>query len=569
MADRIVLDPVTRIEGHLRIEAQIDGGQITDAWASGTMFRGMEIILKGRDPRDAWLFTQRICGVCTTVHAIASVRAVEDALGIQVPPNARLIRNLIMATQAIHDHVVHFYVLHALDWVDVGSALTADPAKTADLAASISDWKGGVEYFRGVQQKVQKFVDSGQPGFLASAYWGHPAYKLPPEANLMALAHYLDALNFQRDFIRVHALLGAKNPHIQTLAVGGVVNPVDPNSENALNAQSIAFLRAKAREALDFINRVYIPDLLAIASFYKEWAGIGAGPGNYLSYGDYPSDGSGSPESLLLPRGRILGNDLGTVLPVEQDKIKEYVSHSWYDYSGGDGEALHPFQGETNPHFTGPQPPYDFLNVEEKYTWLKAPRYEDLPTEVGPLARMLVAYASGQPRVQELVGSVLENLGVGPEALFSTLGRTAARAIETLFIAEHVEGWVDELAGNMTTGDLRIHAGELWDPAQWPATAEGYGWHEAPRGALGHWIRIRDRQIENYQAVVPTTWNASPRDAAGQMGPYEQALVGTPIADPERPIEILRTVHSFDPCIACAVHLVDARGRAVSTVKAL
>jgi len=567
MPSRIVVDPITRIEGHLRIEAEVDGGKVTDAWASGTMFRGMEIILRGRDPRDAWLFTQRICGVCTTVHAIASVRAVENALGIRIPPNARLLRNLIMASQNIQDHVIHFYILHALDWVDVSSALKADPAKASALAASISDWP--YTDFVAVQKRVQALVDSGQPGFLGSAYWGHPAYKLPPEGNLVALAHYLEALDFQREFIRMQALIGAKNPHIQTLLVGGVAHPVDPSSENALNANELAFLHAKSAQALDFVSRVYIPDLLLVASFYKDWAAIGGGVGNYLAYGDYPMDDSGDPSALLLPRGRIMNRDLSAVLPVDESKISEYVAHSWYRYSGGDGVAVPPAQGETEPNFTGPEPPFTQLNTDGKYSWIKSPRYEDVVMEVGPLARMLVAYAAGQPRVKELVDTVLSKLGVGPEALFSTLGRTAARGIECLFLAEQIGNWVSELAANIAHGDLRIHEGSMWNPDDWPKEAQGYGWHEAPRGALGHWVHIKDKQIANYQCVVPTTWNASPRDAKGQRGPYEQALLDTPIADPTKPLEILRTVHSFDPCIACAVHLLDAEGKSLAEVQAV
>ncbi len=569
MAERIVIDPITRIEGHLRIEADVADGQVKEAWASGTMFRGLEIILRGRDPRDAWIFAQRICGVCTTVHAIASVRAVENALGIVIPPNARIMRNLIAASQAIQDHVVHFYALHALDWVDVSSALKADPVKASSLAQSLSDWpKSSASYFASIQKRLQAFVDSGQPGFLASAYWGHPAYKLSPEANLVAVAHYLEALDFQREFIKVHALLGAKNPHLQTFLVGGQSLPVDPNSQNALNAQKLAFLRSKAKEAMEFVSKVYLPDLLAVAGFYKDWAGIGGGVGNYLSYGDYPMDDSQDPASFLLPRGRIVRKDLSQVLPVDHSQVKEYVTHSWYEYEGGDDQSLHPWDGQTRPKFSGPKPPYEHLDIAGKYSWLKSPRYEDLPMEVGPLARMLVAYAAGVARVRELVDMVLSKLGVGPEALFSTLGRTAARGIETLFLCEQLEGWIDELAANMARGDLRIHNGTRWDPSTWPKEAEGYGWHEAPRGSLGHWVRIRNGEIANYQAVVPTTWNASPRDAKGQPGPYEAALVGTPIADPERPIEILRTVHSFDPCIACAVHLLKG-DKLLATVRVL
>jgi len=564
VAKKIVIDPITRIEGHLRIEAQVEDGQVTDAWSSSTMFRGIEIILKGRDPRDAWLMTQRICGVCTTVHALSSVRAVEDALGIKIPDNARIIRNLIAGIQYVQDHVIHFYHLHALDWVDIVSALDADPAATAKLAQSISDWpKSSVDYFQGVKDKLTAFVRAGQLGLFANAYWGHPAYKLPPEANLMAVAHYLEALDWQRDVIRVHAILGSKNPHPQTYLVGGMAIPVDPDSESAINADKLALMRKLFVKAKQFVEQVYIPDLLAVASFYKEWAGYGEGLGNFLACGEYP-DAAGN---LFLPQGIILNRDLSTVYPLDQEKITEYVTHSWYRYAEGDQVSKHPWDGETQPNYTGPKPPYEFLETDEKYTWLKAPRYEDKAMEVGPLARMLVAYASGHPRVKELVNSVLEKLGVGPEALFSTLGRTAARGIETLVVAEQLISWLDELAANMADGNLSIHNGRKWDPATWPKEAEGYGFHEAPRGALGHWVHIVDQKIANYQCVVPSTWNGSPRDARGQRGAYEAALVGTPVSDPEQPIEILRTIHSFDPCMACAVHVVDAQGRELTRIK--
>ncbi|HSF14942.1 MAG TPA: nickel-dependent hydrogenase large subunit [Vicinamibacteria bacterium] len=567
---RIAIDPITRIEGHLRIEAEVEGGQVQNAWSSCTMFRGIEIILKGRDPRDVWVFTQRICGVCTTVHAITSVRAVEDALGITVPENAEIIRSLIAGLQQVQDHVVHFYHLHALDWVDIVSALRADPAQTSTLAQSISEWPlSSTTYFRGVQQRVQAFVDAGQLGPFDNAYWGHPAYRLPPEANLMAVAHYLEALEWQRDIIRGHAILGGKNPHLQTYLVGGMAVPLDPNSQQAVNAGTIATLQSLFQKAKTFVEQVYIPDLLAIASFYPEWASHGKGVGNYMSYGDFPTTAALDPAQLFLPRGIIFDTDLSAVQPLDMQRIREYVAHSYYEYAAGDAEGLHPFQGETTPRYTGPQPPYEFLDTEGKYSWLKAPRYDDRSMEVGPLARMLVAYASGHQRVRELVGMVLGRLQVGPEALFSTLGRTAARGIETLVIAEQLLGWLDKLASNMDRGDLRIHNDEKWDPSTWPAEAEGWGFHEAPRGALGHWVRIEKGKIAGYQAVVPSTWNGGPRDASGQRGPYEEALVGTPIADPEKPLEILRTVHSFDPCMACAAHIVDARGRKLSEVKVL
>jgi hydrogenase large subunit len=564
VAKKIAIDPITRIEGHLRIEAQVEDGQVADAWSSSTMFRGLEIILKGRDPREAWLMAQRICGVCTTVHAVSSVRAVEDALGIKIPDNARIIRNLIAGIQYVQDHVIHFYHLHALDWVDIVSALDADPAETAKLAQSISDWpKSSADYFQGVKDKLTAFVNSGQLGPFANAYWGHPAYQLPPEANLMAVAHYLEALDWQRDVIRVHAILGSKNPHPQTYLVGGMAIPLDPDSESAINADKLALIRKLFVKARQFVEQVYIPDLLAVASFYKEWATYGEGLGNFLAYGEYP-DAAGN---LFLPPGIVLNRDLSTVHPLDQEEITEYVTHSWYQYAEGDQTSKHPWDGETQPNYTGPKPPYEFLETDGKYTWLKAPRYEDKAMEVGPLARMLVAYASGQPRVKELVNSALQKLGVGPAALFSTLGRTAARGIETLVIAEQLAPWLDELAANMGDGNLKIHNGEKWDPVTWPKEAKGWGSHEAPRGALGHWVHIVDKKIENYQCVVPSTWNASPRDAGGQPGAYEAALVGTPVSDPEQPIEILRTIHSFDPCMACAVHVVDIQGRELTRIK--
>jgi len=566
---RVVVDPITRIEGHLRIEAEVDGGAVKDAWSSSTMFRGIEIILKGRDPRDAWAFTQRICGVCTTVHAIASIRAVEQAIGAAPPPNARVLRNLIIGAQCVQDHVVHFYHLHALDWVDIVSALSADPVKTSSLAESISDWPlSSAKYFAGVRDRVKGFVERGQLGPFANAYWGHPAYRLPPEANLMAVAHYLEALDWQRDFIRMHAVLGGKNPHLQSFLVGGMATPVDPNSQAAINAGTIAELKGLVAKAHDFVTRVYIPDLLAVASFYKDWAGHGKGVGNYLVYGEYPETDAGNPP-LFLPSGIIRKRDLSKVEKFDHMKVSEYVSHSWYDYRGGNDKPLHPFDGQTEPNYTGPKPPYEYLDTNAKYSWLKSPRYDGEPMEVGPLSRMLVAYSSGQPRVKELVGAVLAKLNVGPEALFSTLGRVAARGIETQVIAEKLGDWVDTLAANIGSGDLRIHDNSKWDPSTWPADAMGAGFHEAPRGALGHWVHINKGVISNYQCVVPSTWNAGPRDAKGQRGPYEEALLNTPVVDPERPIEILRTVHSFDPCMACGVHVVDPKRRELARVRAV
>ncbi len=502
------------------------------------------------------------------MHATASVRAVEDALGITIPDNARIIRNLISGIQYVQDHVIHFYHLHALDWVDIVSALSADPAKTSALAQAISDWpKSSTDYFAGIKNKLKAFVDRGQLGPFSNAYWGHPAYKLPPEANLMAVAHYLEALDWQRDVIKIQALLGAKNPHAQTYIVGGMSIPVDPNSQNALNAGSVAFISGLAAKAKDFVEKVYIPDVLAVAPFYLDWAGYGAGVGNFLSYGEFPNDNVSNTENLWLPRGVILNKDLSTIHKVDHQKVTEYVTRSWYNYSGGDDKSKHPWDGETNFKYTGPQPPYEYLDTDSKYSWLKAPRYDNKAMEVGPLSRMLVAYASGHQRVQEVVNSVLKTLNVGPAVLFSTLGRIAARAVETLVTAEQIPVWLDQLVANMKKGDLKIHSGEKWDPSEWPVEAQGYGFHEAPRGSLGHWVKIRDQKIENYQCVVPGTWNGSPRDAGNQRGPYEEALIGTPVAKIDQPVEILRTIHSFDPCMACAVHVVDAEGNELIRIK--
>jgi Ni,Fe-hydrogenase I large subunit len=535
------------------------------------MWRGIETILKGRDPRDAWYFTQRICGVCTTVHALASVRAVENALGIEPPLNAQLIRNLIALSQYVQDHVVHFYHLHALDWVDVVSALDADPAATAELASSISDYpRSSPGHFAQVAARLADFVGKGQLGPFTNGYWGHPAYALPPEANLMAVSHYLDALEFQRDYIRIHAILGGKNPHLQSYLVGGTSATIDLNSQNAINADTLVNLRVLLQKGLDFVQQAYIPDLLAVAPFYLDWAGIGAGLGNFMSFGDFPlgaANPSQDPDNLFLERGVILDQDLGRVHSMNPAKIAEYVTHSWYDYEGGDGSSKAPFDGETTPNYTGPDPPYDNLDTDGKYSWLKAPRYDDTPVEVGPLARMLVAFASGNQKVQDAVGSVLSTLGVGPEVLFSTLGRTAARGVEALVLAQQALDVLDQFQANIAAGDTRTHNGERWERETWPDETQGFGMHEAPRGSLSHWVTIKDDVIDHYQIVVPSTWNGGPRDASGNRGAYESALLNTPIADPEQPLEILRTVHSFDPCMACAAHVVDKDGNPVVEVK--
>ncbi|MBB6143836.1 Ni,Fe-hydrogenase I large subunit [Silvibacterium bohemicum] len=561
---RVVIDPVTRIEGHLRIEVEVDGHTVSDAWSSGTMFRGIELILRGRDPREAWIWAQRICGVCTTVHALASVRAVEDALGIEVPQNANLVRNIIAGTQNVHDHIIHFYHLHALDWVDVTLALKADPVKTSQLAQSISDWpKSSTSYFKGVQDRIKVLVASKQLSLFSSGDWGHPAYLLPPEVNLLAVAHYIEALDVQREFARVQAVLGGKNPHPQTYLVGGMATAMDGNEPDAvINPERITLLNQLVANAQAFVQQVYVPDVLAIAGFYKDWFQHGAGLGNYMAYGDYTNGSIKDPAGFMLPRGILLGRDLSTVHPLDPTHVSEYVTHSWYAYKEGDQVGKHPSQGETDPKYSGPKPPYEFLKTDEKYSWVKSPRYDDTPMETGPLARTLIAYASGKPDVKTAVDGALAKLNLPLSALYSTMGRIAARALEAEIMVGRLSGWVAQLDDNMAHGNIRIHNGEKWNPDTWPKSCQGSGFHEAPRGSLGHWVEIENKKIVNYQAVVPSTWNAGPRDAKGQRGAYEAALQGTPLIDPERPLEVLRTVHSFDPCMACAVHVVQADGRA-------
>ena len=548
MGKRIIVDPITRIEGHLRIEVEIEGGKVKDAWSSGQLFRGIEIILQGRDPRDAPLFVQRSCGVCTYVHYLSSVRAVEDAVGVTIPDNARIIRNLLHGAQFQQDHIVHFYHLHALDFVDVVSALSADPKKTAILADNVSnDPYGGTQYFKQVQERVKTFVESGQLGPFANGYWGSPAYKLPPEANLMAVAHYIEALRLQAKAVRMHAIFGAKNPHLQSLVVGGVTSVKD------LTPDRIAEFLYIWKQTQDFIKNVYIPDLIAIASFYKDWGSIG-GTSNFLAWGDLPQS-SKEPESLFLPRGVIMKRNLDGVKMADPSKVTEHIDRAWYDGA----PSRHPYEGQTIPLKQDPQ-----YNTDAKYSWLKAPRYEGEACEVGPLARVLVAYASGKKEFQDVVNSTLQKLSIPSSALFSTLGRTAARGLETLVIGNAMEGWIMELVDNLKKGNSKTYAS--WTM---PDSAKGCGLNDVARGSLGHWIRIENKKIKNYQYVVPSTWNLGPRCEKGKLGPVEEALIGTPVDDPKRPLEILRTVHSFDPCIACAVHVIDPHSNEVYKIKVI
>ena len=563
---RITIDPITRIEGHLRIDAEVENGKIKDAWSSGQMWRGIELILKGRDPREAWFFTQRICGVCTTVHAIASVRSIENALQLEVPINAQLIRNLIITSHALHDHVVHFYHLSALDWVDVVSALKADPAKASALAESLSNWPGNSKKeLEAVKAKVAGFVQTGQLGIFTNGYWGHPAMKLPPEVNLLAVAHYLQALDYQRKANQVVAILGGKTPNIQNLAVGGVANAINLDNAAALNMQKLAMVRDLLKEVQTFVEQVYIPDVCAIGAMYPEWLGYGAGVRNYLSVPDLPVDTKG--EKFEIPGGTIFGGDLKTFKPITsfndayfRDNVAESVAHAWYE---GDAE-LHPFVGETVPKYT------DF-DPRGKYSWAKAPRFQGKAMQVGPTASVLAAFVAGHEPTQRWAKHVLDTAGsiakvkLSPGVLESTLGRHAARAIRCATLAEAALKQWDMLVNNIGKGDVAIFNQPVFPKGE----IKGFGFHEAPRGTLSHWAVVRDGKIANYQAVVPSTWNAGPRDGRGQLGPYEASLVGNPVADPQRPLEALRTIHSFDPCLACAVHMTDAEGNEISRVKVL
>ncbi|MBU2851275.1 nickel-dependent hydrogenase large subunit [Acidithiobacillus ferrivorans] len=579
---RMVVDPVTRIEGHMRCEVNIDDQKIIrNAVSSGTMWRGLEVILKGRDPRDAWAFCERICGVCTGTHALTSVRAVEDALGITIPENANIIRNMMQATLWAHDHLVHFYHLHALDWVDVLGALKADPKATSALAQSISPWPNASPgYFRDVQNRLKKFVASGQLGPFMNGYWGNPAYKLPPEANLMAVTHYLEALDFQREIVKIHTVFGGKNPHPNWL-VGGVASAINLDGPMAagapVNMVQLNLVSSIIDRTIEFIDQVYLPDLLAIGSFYKDWLyGGGLSGHNVLAYGDFPDRANDyGPDNLLIPRGAIVNGNLKEVLDVDLrdlEQVQEFVDHSWYRYPN-ENEGLHPWEGITDPNFKlGPNSKGTKTDIQQldegaKYSWIKAPRWRGHAMEVGPLSRFTIGYARGIAEFKDPVDKVLTDLGLPFEALFSTLGRTAARGLEASWAAHKLRYFHDKLMANLKSGDLSTANIQKWEPSSWPKEAKGVGFAEAPRGALGHWVHIRDARIEAYQAVVPTTWNGSPRDPAGNIGAFEASLLNTPMADPEQPVEILRTLHSFDPCLACSTHIMGPGGEELTKVQ--
>ncbi|MCU7876326.1 MAG: nickel-dependent hydrogenase large subunit [Candidatus Thiodiazotropha sp. (ex Lucinoma borealis)] len=579
---RVVVDPVTRIEGHMRCEVNVDEENIIrNAVSTGTMWRGLEVILKGRDPRDAWAFTQRICGVCTGTHALTSVRAVEDALRIEIPENANSIRNIMQLTLQAHDHLVHFYHLHALDWVNPVNALKADPKATSELQQQVSPKhaKSSPGYFRDIQSRLKKFVESGQLGPFKNGYWTNPAYLLPPEADLMAVTHYLEALDFQKEIMKIRTIFGGKDPHPNWL-VGGVPCPINVDgvgSVGALNMVSLNQISSIIDSTKEFIKNVYIPDILAVGQFYKGWLyGGGLSSTNVLSYGDIPDRANDySTANLMMPRGAIINGNLKEVHEVDlrnPEEIQEFVPHSWYNYPDGI-KGLHPWDGVTEPNFKlGPNAKGSKTNIEQidedaKYSWIKAPRWRGHAMEVGPLARYIVGYASGHEAITEQINFVLKTLDVPVTALFSTLGRTAARGLEADWAADKMRYFMDKLMANIKAGDSSTANVDSWDPSSWPKEAKGVGFSEAPRGALGHWIRIKDTRIDNYQCVVPTTWNGSPRDSEGNIGAFEASLMNTKVERAEEPVEILRTLHSFDPCLACSTHVMSEEGRELAEVK--
>ncbi|MRS13326.1 hydrogenase 2 large subunit [Enterobacteriaceae bacterium RIT691] len=564
MSQRITIDPVTRIEGHLRIDCEIEQGKVVKAWSSGTMWRGMEEIVKGNDPRDAWMIAQRICGVCTTIHALASVRAVENALGMEVPVNAQYIRNIIAAAHSIHDHIVHFYQLSALDWVDVTSALKADPQKAAEMLQGVSEWPlNSAAEFRAVQQKIKTLVESGQLGIFANGYWGHPAMVLPPEVNLIAVAHYLQALECQRDANRIVAVLGGKTPHIQNLAVGGVANPINLDAPGVLNLERLMLLKSFIDKLGNFIEQVYLVDTAIIAAHYPQWLTMGKGADCYLCVPELPVDRKS--ETYLLPGG-YLENGTFRAIATQHDAylqkgIQESGKHAWYQ----DDEPLAPWEGLTRPNYTDWQ-------EDGKYSWVKAPTFYGKTVEMGPLAWLLCSLQAGHQPTEQVFNQLdslfttLTGNALQPEQLHSTLGRVAGRTVHACVLHQTLSQQWQALIDNIGSGDH-----ETFIRPDIPATGEirGVGFIEAPRGALSHWLVIKDGKIENYQAVVPSTWNAGPRNFNDEPGPYERALIGTPVSDLAKPLEVVRTIHSFDPCMSCAVHIVDTTGHEVTRVKVL
>jgi len=515
---KIVVDPVTRLEGHYKVEVVTDNGVVKEAHSSGMMFRGLEIILRGRDPRDAQMYTQRICGVCPTSHSMAATLNLDSAFSLadKIPDNGRIIRNLILGAAHVSDHILHFYHLAALDYVDVTKILKYDGNDPA-------------------LNSVKEFAKRGELAPFVPRYEGD--YRLSDKVNIGALAHYVQALEMRRKGQEMLVIFGGKMPHNMTIIPGGVTATV--------TVDKIASFLWMLNELRDFVDNVYIPDVLAVAEAYADYFEIGAGCGNLLSYGSFDLEGNNpdyTKRKRLMKQGTV-STDL-KLGALDMNKIMEYVKHSWYaDSSTG----KHPSKGMTEPQ----------LGKKGAYTWVKAPRYDAKVYEVGPLARIAATYASGEPTVTKLVDSVLSKFKASPKALFSVLGRHAARALYTKFLADSMPEWLLQLKpGEPAYIDYTI-----------PDEAFGMGLVDGARGALGHWIEIKDKKIANYQCVVPSTWNMSPKDDNGQPGPVEQALIGTKIKDENNPFEIGRIIRSFDPCLACAIHVITPKGKTLGIYK--
>ncbi|MEO5966304.1 MAG: nickel-dependent hydrogenase large subunit [Candidatus Limnocylindrales bacterium] len=573
---RLSIDPVTRLNGQLRVDVDVTAGAVSDAWSAGTMFRGLENVIRGRDPREVWLLASRICGTCSSVHALASVRAVERALNVRIPTNARILRNLLASTQLVRDHVLTFYQAQLPDWVDASASLRADPVATATLGRSMADWPSSTaDSLRAVQARLAPVLESDQPGPFSSPWSGHPGFALSPEQSLLLLAHALEALDWQRDVMRIHALLGGKDPHPQTYLVGGMAlappwggpapsqqrghpDVPDRNAPHPLSDAGLTMLDDLIGRAGAFVDRVFLPDVRLLVAAYPDWTQIGGGSGNYLSWGDLAETDEREPP-LYLPAGRLVNGNLASIKAADQDGVGESVAHAWYAEDRGPAALRAPVDGITDAAFDAVLP-LGALDTEGRYSWVKAPRYDGEPMETGPLARVLVAYAQGRDAITSPLGALLTATGLGAEAMPSVLGRLMARAVEAAAIAKRADSWVWELRTNLATGDVAVVDLSTWDPGSWPDEADGWSTGEGPRGAVAHWVSIRDKAIDHYQVVDGSTWNLSPRDTFGRRGPIEDALLRTPVADPTRPLEVLRVVHSFNPCPACAVHAFDPRG---------
>jgi hydrogenase large subunit len=623
---RVVVDPITRIEGHLRVEIKVDeaSGKVEDALSSGTAWRGLELVMHDRDPRDGWAYIQRICGVCTTAHALASLRSVEDALGITIPKNANYIRNIMASAQTVHDHMVHFYHLHALDWVSPVEALAADPEATASMQNAILkgyqlpfEGPAGIDtqafpksfpaatgqYFKAIQDKVKKIVESGQLGIFAAQWWDHPDYKLlPPEVHLIGIAHYLEMLDKQREIVIPHVVFGGKNPHPHYV-VGGMPCSISMDDMNApINTERLNIVDRAINLTIDLVKYYYVPDILAIGHLYTQKGyvdGGGLAKERVLGFGDYPESAfsgttNGEFHKNLLIRSNGVVEDFGKGLATakftdftaeelsDPTVLAEGVEHAWYEYPEGDSKPLHPWDGVTKAKYTGPKEgtktEWKTLDEEGKYSWLKTPLWRGKMAEVGPLARYIIIYTKikkgvitdptwAEKFMVDQIEAVSKVLNLAPEVwLPTTVGRTAARGLDAQLSSYISRYYYNKLVENIKTGDTKVADSTKWDPSTWPKEAKGVGLYEAPRGALSHWVHIKNGKIFNYQAIVPTTWNACPRDDKAGHGAYERAMMDTKVKVADKPLEILKAVRSFDPCMACSTHMYNAEGKKIGVV---